>query len=126
MNFGTRKARPSSFHFSFALSALTSLYLVYSQVEMRTLPSPFMAGHVGSLESRVERGHLSPAATAPILKLTRPWVLYRDAGVIMEIADYADQNGRNVDHRLIAELRSDRPMLRITALKTFLIRAPLA
>lgn len=66
------------------------------------------------------------ATTAPTLRLTNPWVLYRDAGVIMEIADYADQNGRNVDHRLIAELRSDALQLRTTALKTFLFSAPLA
>jgi hypothetical protein len=76
-------------------------------------------------------GRLSPvwngaATAAPTLKLTSPWVLYRDAGVIMEIADYASQNGRNVDHRLIAELRSDALQLRFTALKTFLMRAPLA
>lgn len=55
--------------------------------------------------------------------MIEPRVRYRDAGVMMEIADYAERNVRNLDHILIEELRSNALQIRIGILKTLLSRA---
>ncbi|WP_348263700.1 hypothetical protein P8935_03860 [Telmatobacter sp. DSM 110680] len=52
--------------------------------------------------------------------------VFRDAGVFMELADYAERNGLDFNRQLVRELHRDALQLRIAALKTFLIRAPLA
>jgi len=49
--------------------------------------------------------------------------LYRDAGVVMEIADYAERNMRNLDKRLIEELRRDALCMRFSALRALVSRA---
>jgi hypothetical protein len=74
----------------------------------------------GGSDSPLERGGL--VSTVPI----KSSALFRDAGVFMELADYVERNGLNIDRQLLRELRSDALQLRIAALKTFLIRAPLA
>jgi len=48
--------------------------------------------------------------------------LYRDAGEVMELVDYAERNGRNLDNRSIQELRSDALRIRFSALKAFVLR----
>ena len=44
--------------------------------------------------------------------------MYRNAGVIQQIADYAMRNGDNVDHLLIETLRSDATQIRMCVLMT--------
>ncbi len=48
--------------------------------------------------------------------------LYRDAGVLMEIADYAERNGRNLENSSIQALRCDALYVRFNVLKAFVTR----
>jgi hypothetical protein len=41
------------------------------------------------------------------------WAMYTNAGVLMELADYATEHGEDVPEQLIEELRSDALQLRI-------------
>ena len=99
--------------------ALTSFYLIYSRVEMRR--------RLGRSWHAIATG-LSPvccetATNASSLRLIDPWVRYRDAGLMMELADYAELNARTLDHVLIADLRNDALQLRIYSLRVFLTRS---
>jgi hypothetical protein len=49
--------------------------------------------------------------------------LYRDAGAMIALADYAERNACNLDHALIEELRSDALQIRSIALKALLLRS---
>ena len=44
------------------------------------------------------------------------WAMYTNAGVLMELADYATEHGENIPEQLIEELRSDALQLRIAVL----------
>jgi hypothetical protein len=44
------------------------------------------------------------------------WAMFTNAGVLMELADYATEHGENVPEQLIEELRSDALQLRIAVL----------
>jgi hypothetical protein len=44
------------------------------------------------------------------------WAMYTNAGVLMELADYATEHGQDVPEQLIEELRSDALQLRIAVL----------
>ena len=44
------------------------------------------------------------------------WAMYQNAGVMMEIADYAAQNSDSVDHLLLETLRSDATQIRMCVL----------
>jgi hypothetical protein len=46
------------------------------------------------------------------------WAMYTNAGIMLEIANYADRNGRSVDQELLAVLRSDALEVRASVLKT--------
>ena len=77
-------------------------------------------GPACSSDSPLERGGIVSMVSV------KSSTLFRDAGVFMELADYVERNGLNIDRQLLRELRSDALQLRIAALKTFLISAPLA
>ena len=70
-------------------------------------------------------GRLSPAwngagsveADKLPLATSKLWTAYRDAGVIMELADYAHHHGRDFDASSVQELRVTALCLRFTALK---------
>jgi len=44
------------------------------------------------------------------------WAMFTNAGVLMELADYATEHGHDVPEQLIEELRSDALQLRIAVL----------
>jgi hypothetical protein len=44
------------------------------------------------------------------------WAMFTNAGVLMELADYATEHGQDVPEQLIEELRSDALQLRIAVL----------
>ena len=87
-----------------------------------------MAGHREPLEPRMRSSIVRLSGAPYRLHGSRHVVdnIDRDAGVFMELADYAERNGLDFDRQLVRELHSDALQLRIAALKTFLIRAPLA
>ena len=64
---------------------------------------------------------LSPAWTCssagPSNADADPWVLFRDAGVMAEMAHYAARNARDFDLATIEELRSNAFVMRIIALQ---------
>jgi hypothetical protein len=47
------------------------------------------------------------------------WAMYENAGVMLEMANYATQNSGSVDHDLLAALRSDSMQIRVCVLTTF-------
>ena len=64
--------------------------------------SALVAADRDPLESKMEGAEpLQPSDTAPLA--AGLWTLYRDAGVMMELADYADRHGR--DSSSVQELR---------------------
>ncbi|HUV70132.1 MAG TPA: hypothetical protein VMW15_10755 [Terracidiphilus sp.] len=44
------------------------------------------------------------------------WTMYENAGVMLEMADYAARNGESVDPELLATLRSDAMQIRVCVL----------
>jgi hypothetical protein len=97
----------------------TSLYLVYSCVELRRRNQRSWQAIVSGL---------SPAWSAAGSNVVssgsnKLWTLYRDAGVMMEIADYAQRNGSNLDNRSIEQLRGDAFRMRFNVLKAFVTRS---
>jgi hypothetical protein len=44
------------------------------------------------------------------------WTMYENAGVMLEMADYAARNGNSVDLELLANLRSDAMQIRVCVL----------
>ena len=44
------------------------------------------------------------------------WVMYRNASVMLEMADYAAKNSENVDRLLLETLRSDAMQIRVSVL----------
>jgi hypothetical protein len=44
------------------------------------------------------------------------WAMYENAGVMLEMADYAARNGESVDRELLAALRSDAMQIRVCVL----------
>ena len=51
--------------------------------------------------------------------------MYRDAGALMELADYAERSDPYLDDRAIQELRGDALRIRFNALKAFVTRSSL-
>ncbi len=45
------------------------------------------------------------------------WALFENAGVMLELADFATRNSDNVDRELLASLRSDAMHIRISVLR---------
>ncbi len=41
-------------------------------------------------------------------------VMYQNAGVMLEMADYAARNGSSIDHQILAELHSDALQIRVS------------
>jgi hypothetical protein len=51
------------------------------------------------------------------------WAIYQNAGVMLEMADYASQNGDSVDPGLLSALRNDATQIRIGVLKVLVQNA---
>src|SRR6266536_1331174 len=53
----------------------------------------------------------------------RLWGMFREAGVMLEMADYAERNGTSVDLAIVNTLRRDALRIRIDVLKALVGRA---
>jgi hypothetical protein len=79
-----------------------------------------------SLSSRIDRTWLAPAlhsggsarVAAPGADGPRRWSAFRTAGVLMQMADYADRNGCAVDPSVLAALRADAIRMRVASLRS--------
>jgi hypothetical protein len=98
------------------LFLLISSYLIFSRVELRRRACRSWHAITGSL-SPVWTGEVSSGRPAS------PRALYRDAGAMMAMADYAERNASSLDRALIEDLRSNALQLRSIALKALLIRS---
>jgi hypothetical protein len=67
----------------------------------------------------LEPGDNDPSAAA------RPWTVYRDAGIMMELADYAHRHGRDFDVSSVRDLRFTAMYLRFTVLRALVKRISL-
>jgi predicted Ser/Thr protein kinase len=98
----------------FAVCAAITLYLVHCRVELQRR-------NQRSWQQIVSR--FSPALqsieTARRISATAPRVAFRNAGVMMEIADYAERNSSGLDIAAIEGLRSHALSVRFSALKSF-------
>jgi len=76
-----------------------------------------------AIASRLSPACCETATNPSSLRKIEPSVRYRDAGLMMELAEYAERNARNLDPVLIADLRSDALQIRIRTLRAvFLTR----
>lgn len=74
-----------------------------------------------SLSSRIDQAWLVPSdgsarVAAPASDRSARWSAFRTAGVLMQMADYADRNGGAVDPSVLASLRADAIRIRVAAL----------
>jgi hypothetical protein len=105
--------------------ALTAFYMSYRWSELRRrnrrswqqIVSRLSPGWNGT--SPVEPGDNSP------LSGTNLWTVYRDTGVIMELADYAQCHGRDFDVSSVRELRFTALSLRFEVLRALARRISL-
>ena len=67
---------------------------------------------------------LQPGDTAP-LAAARLWTVFRDAGVMMELADYAQCHARDFDTNSVQDLRFTALSLRLTVLRALASRISL-
>ncbi|HMG86928.1 MAG TPA: hypothetical protein VK574_14445 [Terracidiphilus sp.] len=78
-----------------------------------------------SLSSRLQPAwSVSSSARVAVLASDRSarWSAFRDAGVLMQMADYADRNGVAVDPSVLASLRADAIRMRFAVLQSFVRR----
>ena len=77
-----------------------------------------------SMSSRIDQAWMAPAfASGGFARVATPaadrsarWSAIRTAGVLMQMADYADRNGCAVDPSVLACLRADAIRMRVAAL----------
>ena len=72
-----------------------------------------------SLSSRIDQAWLAPALASCG---SARWSAFRSAGVLMQMADYADRNGGAVDPSVLASLRADAIRIRVAALHSHVRR----
>jgi hypothetical protein len=83
-----------------------------------------------SLSSRLDPAWLAPAmavsesARVAVLASDRSarWSAFRNAGVLMQMADFADRNSSALDPSVLASLRADAIRMRFAVLYSFVQR----
>jgi len=105
----------------FGVFVLISLYLVYSSVELRRRNQREWPAIVRRLSPAWNAAGSAMISSGP----DRLWAMYRDAGALMELADYAERSDPYLDDRAIQELRGDALRIRFNALKAFVTRSSL-
>ncbi len=103
---------------------LTAAYLAFSVVALHRRNQLSWE----SLSSRLHPAWISgamPVSSSARVAADRSarWSAFRDAGVLMQMADYADRNGIAVDPSVLASLRSDAIRMRFAVLHAF-VRSP--
>jgi hypothetical protein len=70
-----------------------------------------------SPENRLAWGAAATAKSqqAASISITSPWAVFRDAGVLMEMAYYAERNGTDLDSGRLQALRLNAIQLRFAA-----------
>jgi hypothetical protein len=84
-----------------------------------------------SLSSRLDPAWLAPAmpvsesARFAVLATDRAarWSAFRNAGVLMQMADFADRNSSAIDPSVLASLRADAIRMRFAVLYSFVQRS---
>jgi hypothetical protein len=110
----------------FAVFTLTAAYLAFSaatlhrrnQVSWQSLSSRLQPSWIS------EAMPVSSSARVAVLASDRSarWSAFRDAGILMQMADYADRNGIAVDPSVLASLRADAIRMRFAVLRPFVRR----
>jgi hypothetical protein len=103
-----------------AAFTLTAAYLVFSAVMLHRRNQLSW----DSLSSRLHPAWASTRYAAPFGAIAADrsalWSAFRDAGVLMQMADYADRNGVAVDRSVVASMRADAIRIRFAVLQSFL------
>jgi hypothetical protein len=108
--------------FQFAMFTLTAAYLAFSVAALHRRNQVSWE----SLSSRLHpASSISRSARVAVLASdwSTRWSAFRDAGVVMQMADYAERNGLAVDPSELASLRADAIRMRFGVLHAF-IRSP--
>jgi hypothetical protein len=107
----------------FALFAMIAAYLAFSAATLHRRNRVSWE----SLSSRLDPARLAPAmavsesARVAVLASDRSarWSAFRDAGVLMQMADFADRNSSAIDPSALASLRADAIRMRFAVLYSF-------
>jgi hypothetical protein len=59
------------------------------------------------------------------IRLRELWATFQNAGVLVQIIEYAERNGGGTDTGFLAELRNDVLRIRFSALNTMLVHSHL-
>jgi len=94
-----------------ALLALTATFMIYCATDQ------YRRSH-RSWQAIVDRLSFArdSAASLDSYGAASPWTAFRDAGVMMEMADYAERHGREFDTASLETLRSTAIQLRFESL----------
>jgi hypothetical protein len=108
-----------------AAFTLTAFYIVYRWSELRRRNQRSWQQIVSRLSHAWNgAGSLEPGDRT-LFSADGLWAVYRDAGVMMELADYACRHGRDFDVSSVEDLRFTALSLRFTVLKALTRRISL-
>jgi hypothetical protein len=108
-----------------AAFSLTAFYMFRRWSELRTRNQRSWQQIVSRLSPAWKGAEpFEPYDSAP-LATARLWTVYRDAGVMMELAEYAQCHGRDFDASSIQDLRFAALSLRFTVLSALATRISL-
>jgi hypothetical protein len=98
--------------FQAALMALITAYMVYSAAEQFQRNHRSWQAIVSRLSFDWDAGM---AWGSPSLE--KPWIAFRDAGIMMEMADYIERHAREFDAAALDSLRATALQLRFQSLR---------
>ena len=108
--------------FQFAAFTLIAAYLAFSVATLHRRNQVSWE----SLSSRLDPAwSLAGSAGVAVLASDRSvrWSAFRNAGVLMQMADYADRNGTAIDPSVLSSLRADAIRMRIAVLQSLVRRS---
>ncbi len=107
-----------------ALAALAVVFLVHARAAARRRDAQTWSELVGRLEPGWGAQQLGDCLGGQDCAPEKRWerfhgarglyAMYRNAGVMLEIAGYAARNTDSIDHALLTELRSDAMQIRVS------------
>ena len=100
-----------------AACTMVAIYLGYSRTRLLERNMRSWDQIVGSLDPRWAAGN---SVGTSVTSLNDLRALHNSAGVLIEMADYADRNCNAIDPKLLATLRNDAIQIRIHSLKSLL------
>lgn len=100
---------------------MTAAYLAFSAVVLHRRNQLSWESLTSRLHPAWSSGGYAPVAAIASDRFGR-WSAFREAGVLMHMADFADRNGSAIDPSVLASLRVDAIRLRFAVLQSFLRR----